>query len=222
MSVNNFSFMTVTKTTYHATACLGTIVSLSFLFVAYSGDNCYPYSSDEARNLTASVTNLLLDTSVVNLLSKTCDASKVSGLFENLVLAAFFLQYVRQAISWKQLQLQRCILVTPPEDRDTNWCPSANPNETSLSFYHSLTFLSSAFYLLSISFILTQNIYVFASITAGNIICEHVVLRYENSDEQINARRQKKKKREDSVALLDKDKASMQRRSAKRNQEFVL
>jgi len=172
-------------------AALGVAATLSYLFKAYSEEHCYSSASEEARNLTASVDNMLLDTNVVNLLSKTCDANKVSGLFEILLLAAFFLQYVRQAISWKQLQLQRCILMTPVKTRNKTFFCSCKKGEKcnfsykNLWFYHSLTFLSSVFYLLSISFILTQNIFVFLSITLGNLLCEHVVLTCEQSDSEM-------------------------------------
>lgn len=169
-------------------ASVGIFATLTFLFNEYSKENCYSYSSDKARNLTSSVDNMLFDTSVVNLLSKTCDAKKISGLFEVLLLASFFLQYVRQAISWKQLQLQRCILMTPLKNRNKTltWTKCAITLEyTNLWVYHTLTFLSSVFYLLSISFILTQNIYVFLSITLGSLLCEHVVLKLEKSDSEL-------------------------------------
>lgn len=172
------------KFALNALASVGCLGSLGYLFSEYAGDNCYSYSSDKAQNLTSSIENLLLDTSVVTLLSKTCDAGSVTGLFETLVFAAFFLQYIRQAISWKQSQLQRCILMTPQDQRNKSlsW---QSFDVTNLWFYHLLTFLSSVFYLLSISFILTQNIYVFVSITAGNLICEHVVLTLEQSDAEM-------------------------------------
>lgn len=176
--------MSSCKFALNAMASVGCLAALGYLFSEYAGDNCHAYSSETGQNLTASIDNLLLDTSVVNLLSKTCDASKVSGLFETLVFAAFFLQYIRQAISWKQSQLQRCILMTPQDERNKSlsW---QSFDVTNLWFYHLLTFLSSVFYLLSISFILTQNIYVFASITFGNLICEHVVLTLEQSDAEM-------------------------------------
>ena len=109
-------------------------------------------------------------TSVVTILSKTCNAENVDGLFTILVLAAFFMQYLRQSIAWQQTQLQRCTLMTPKTKRK------------SPCWYHLLTLASSVLYLLSISFILTQNIYVNISITVGNLLCEHIVLSYAESD----------------------------------------
>ena len=98
-------------------AFVGICVTLALLFNEYFQENCFSYSSDEARNLTSSVKDMLFDTSVVTILSKTCNAKNVNGLFTVLVLAAFFMQYLRLSIAWQQTQLQRCTLMTPKTKR---------------------------------------------------------------------------------------------------------
>lgn len=161
----------------HWTGYAGVLCASIYLFYKYDSNDCVPSSSSIAANITANAGDMLFNTEVVVLLNKTCHPD--SGLFAVLMISAAFLQYSRQAIAWKQTQMQRCILRTKREARFDN----ASNND--LWWFHWYTFCASALYLVSISFILTQNMYVFISITLGNLLCEHVVLRWEKSDNEL-------------------------------------